>query len=341
MASQSAKCPLSGLALKKLHESTQWESRGVQLVDSYFNYTWPTTRPCSHLLYPSKQMFVDHLLWFCKHYTTCGDYQYHAYIFDVLLKHRPLCSCCRNMMILSPDSITEVFSAKPPSHPKNDRVDPRYTLYTRLFDHPQIHKVMMKICRKSMPTFHSMCISLNNVNTMVRRRCEEMDIGWTRALLRYSDMVCLSVKYWRRKHILYFMNKHYNVIDVLGCDIDLGRELMATGVSRNEMTSIPAIAHEAILKIRQYDIKQYFDDMYVMIEKLDRKGGLRRIVRNEVKQRVLCSFMQCSRQQKDSRESFKLCAGCKLTYYCCRSCQKKAWSQHKSICLKLRRLYAL
>ena len=64
-------------------------------------------------------------------------------------------------------------------------------------------------------------------------------------------------------------------------------------------------------------------------------------MRKEVKQRANCSSIQCGKSQSDSKEEFKLCGGCKLTYYCCRSCQKRAWPQHKPICGNLRRLYKL
>lgn len=32
------------------------------------------------------------------------------------------------------------------------------------------------------------------------------------------------------------------------------------------------------------------------------------------------------------KENFRTCAGCKLTAYCGRDCQKKDWPQHKAVC---------
>ena len=70
-------------------------------------------------------------------------------------------------------------------------------------------------------------------------------------------------------------------------------------------------------------------------------ADLRIAIKSDKRELLSCSSMDCSKLEKDSGRRFKLCAGCKMTHYCCRLCQKRAWPQHKTNCQKLSRMYAL
>merc|ERR1712129_611418 len=52
-----------------------------------------------------------------------------------------------------------------------------------------------------------------------------------------------------------------------------------------------------------------------------------------------CCWYKCSKNIKDGITIlFKVCSGCSMSYYCSKSCQKKAWKYgHKEICKTLRR----
>ena len=58
-------------------------------------------------------------------------------------------------------------------------------------------------------------------------------------------------------------------------------------------------------------------------------------------------FEKCGALQRDplcprdvcEGARYKLCGDCKMTYYCSRRCQKKAWPLHKAICNKLKHQY--
>ena len=59
-------------------------------------------------------------------------------------------------------------------------------------------------------------------------------------------------------------------------------------------------------------------------------------------QRAHCGWSECSNTGNDTTGTMKMCGRCKMSYYCSRRCQKKAWKQgHKQCCLKLRKIYCL
>ena len=68
-----------------------------------------------------------------------------------------------------------------------------------------------------------------------------------------------------------------------------------------------------------------------------------RIVSSEnLKDKITCTWIGCEKKQKNEDIKFKVCGGCKMAYYCSKSCQKRAWnSKHRNICHKLRQYYAL
>ena len=247
----------------------------------------------------------------------------------MLLRDHSLCEHCRNIMITFPEILADLCSIENEVLDFKKRyngLNPRNMLFIRLFDQPQSPKIMMEICRKSIGIFRSMCISLDLLHQAIIHEFEPIGNGWTRAMLQYSEIMCLTVKYWRRDQLKYFLDNHMDMIDVR---MDYVRKLLRRqGYTTIETISIPGLADEFHLSDIDYTI-----DILVW--------GRRSIVRKEAKRRVVCSSLKCGKTQRDCEDQFKLCAGCKLTYYCCRTCQKKAWKEHKAICVKLRRLYAL
>eukprot|EP01084_Bolivina_argentea_P259471 437811_1 len=55
-------------------------------------------------------------------------------------------------------------------------------------------------------------------------------------------------------------------------------------------------------------------------------------VEARMKQKPICGFIRCTNSQNNNQK-FKLCSGCKMTYYCSKSCQKRSWNiRHRTEC---------
>ena len=290
--------------------------------------------PCPHLYYPSIELFLYHLAWFWNQRKKHDD---HYLVLSTLLRHHSLCGCCRNMLISCPKILLDLCSTQRMVKIMQITGWPQvhYSLYLRLLDHGKLPKIMMRMCRKSMSTFQSMCASLKSIFQQFIKCGQE----WIVLHFAYSCFVFLTVKYWNKDQLMYFVKNHSRNIIKL---IEPLLPRMKMRVTRGHSMWYNSIA--AIIRvINRVNVKSQRDGITGIrtptLMNIFMRGKLKNFMRRNPGRQVVCYSIQCWKKQKDNENQFKLCGGCKLTYYCCRSCQKRAWPQHKSNCMTLRRLY--
>ena len=293
--------------------------------------------PCPHLYYPSIQMFVDHILWVLRQYEDPDIYVLHNQVLIRLMRNLVFCGHCRNILISSTKMLEDLCSAdKMITHSRSQvyrsSSELRQITWSRLFEHPKMPRVMMQICRDSVAAFRSICTSLHS---LAQFTLSDEDVSKTdlyHIFEQYSCFIYMTVKYWNEDQIKYFVMNH------------LGRPSMhmRSEVTPSRLLIFDNIAYLMYLKSKQARLRARPPVRKAeLVSYLECSKAFRREVNAEERRWLCCSSLQCNKAQKDSSRQFKLCGGCKLTYYCSRSCQKRAWPQHKPVCLMLRRLYAL
>ena len=189
----------------------------------------------------------------------------------------------------------------------------------------------MEICTKSMPAFDNMCGLLHAVLQTVQIHTPNA----------YVRIVFLSVRYWTKDHVIYYVR---NYLEKLRnhCKSLLSQWDHQEGdmqrVKLDGTWTVKYLFAMILIKLEQHGPRAPILPS-VSKEWLHDCMKMRRIVRGKFSLMLRCSSEQCNKFQKYIEDPFKLCGGCKMTYYCSRSCQKRAWPQHKSYCMTLRRLY--
>lgn len=333
-----ASCPVPEQLLQKLAHVA--ESIAKCLAEMPFS-EWPYTSQCPHNYYGSAQLFVDHIAWYLRQTVHYKDLGVHHFIIGAMVTNHsvwsPLCGRCRNLILSSSDNLLRLCSDRLLStqcateiyvHAQN-----RFFLFFRLVDHPRMAKVVMRIYKDSVSHWDSMCGVFHGSLFEMLSGEHEPDAQSKSLLVAYSDFLTLSVKYWSKAQFAFAKENIFRRMNgTLGTKGIFTWSYSGWRESLRDDT-IFRLTQEVISRIKSVPDSR-------IIPKI-RKWGSRSELRKDVKQRTSCSYLSCSKPQRDSNVQFKLCGGCKLTYYCCRSCQKKAWPHHKPICLKLRHLYAL
>eukprot|EP01084_Bolivina_argentea_P027233 50637_1 len=69
------------------------------------------------------------------------------------------------------------------------------------------------------------------------------------------------------------------------------------------------------------------DNKYVNVKNILRRKS------RQLRKYKMCGNAKCATQTKSSHRKYKMCSQCKITYYCCKMCQKIDWMHHKLSCL--------
>eukprot|EP01084_Bolivina_argentea_P295300 508353_1 len=183
--------------------------------------------------------------------------------------------------------------------------------------------------------------------------------------LWFLKMFYLSIKYWNKYHILFFLRNYFDhfqkVISSLTSN-NITDKLISNDyeltVDRKEMVKLifwiidlmNIVLKEIIVRFNSE--KLHFNSIgkqnlvkRIKKHKLDTMKTLRKHrieVRESVKEMMTCSWIGCCKKQKYADVKFKLCSGCKMSYYCSEYCQKKSWNtQHRYNCKTLIEYYNL
>lgn len=339
--------PVRYSQLIELHRITRSPVSGA--VDIY---------PCSHYYYPSIESFAEHILWFLQQTKPSGDASfYHYEVIKTLLYRYPLCDLCRCLLISAiPIAILVSESQDQGIESIEDflmwRNNISLLLLGRVFVHPKITKFMNKVMTNSMEDFKSVC---NVLDSLVYFKIFEPDdchfneyfeISWT----PFTRAFLLSIKYWKIEQMDYFLRNHCIKFQRSGFSrtFPFGpqAEVEVAGRERVEMV-VDAIMKVVVLRIQfmaKLDISSqyhWFRKINIVLKK-DRRLSIKHL-QNKAKLELLsdigCSWTKCREKQRTDKDwRLKLCGGCKMTYYCSRSCQKRAWPWHKDICHQLCKL---
>ena len=278
----------------------------VEMVAGWSNYWyWSPVSQCPHHFYGSTQLFVDHICWYLQQDLNHRDIRciigIHTGVIWSLLLGHSLCSRCRNLMISSEQFMYCIYTMLISRIDNDDKKGAISTRYC-LFFRLVDHPRMARVLHKLLP------------------------------------------KVMRRSSVLKLLLFHTPKISQVPLPINPIPKLKSISVAYIEFLSLctkywkrhnfkrimnSMVKTESLVLFSHPSTDCTFDEMN------------RSKTREDVKQRTRCSSVQCDKPQSDSKEQFKLCGGCRFTYYCCRSCQKRAWPQHKPICATLRRVYNL
>lgn len=324
--------------------------RVVSKLDMHFIHT-----SCAHRYYSSNQMFVEHVLGAV--YGIASSHVERKLVGDLLRCHR-LCSVCRNIILsIRPLHllIMEPCRGGWIHHPQIHRW---YTwFHINLVNHPRFGQLILKNCNENV--FHYLCRFLETMclklvhkhHTFVDDEVNgnHMYIG---ALNIHCQLMLKSIKYWKKKHLQYFICNHAQKTSDL-------MHSVARRLKRNEfeysflahraLSAITVFLDKLLVKCRKWKkssvrhLKGRVKTMKLEFIHIGRGNDLKDFEDRGLLLRkgLQCAFAECSKTESNATDRFKMCGGCKMSYYCCKSCQKKAWPQHKSNCLKISKLYTL
>eukprot|EP01084_Bolivina_argentea_P259470 437809_1 len=169
---------------------------------------------------------------------------------------------------------------------------------------------------------------------MMQINCETeiIDVSYAHALI-YLNAFCWSIKYWNNYQVAYFVKHYFNWLT--------DESVRWAEHMVNRSISIPPIPIMILVKVALQAKKTHIFDIInispVLIKRMNLVWKIYKSTRDldceaELKQKPICGFIRCKNSQ-NSNQKFKLCSGCKMTYYCSKSCQKRSWNiRHRTEC---------
>ena len=339
MSNQIALKAVSSRFLTKLRQKTRHDEDALNC--------------CPHVFYHSVEHFIGHLLWALHPDRSCTEKKDKAQmdvIFGFLNKRR-LCNVCRISIFAEFDVniLFKTFGVEITSFDDICHVQCRlcFRFWYQLFHHPQVPKLIIKSCSNNV--FQYLCTMMEwMVQGILHFHNEQSDV-FERGLVPYSIMIFRSINYWSLKDLQCYLKTHTDTIKSL--------VLKYASLQKNDgrflhqdtaMLHLICILGRIALKCRTMGWKPMApEDASVCASAIDfyKSQREKRYVGqwvSIVREDLLCGFLECSRPKDNAAaKCFKLCGGCKIVYYCSRSCQKRAWPQHKACCNRLSSRYAL
>lgn len=210
------------------------------------------------------------------------------------------------------------------------------------FEHSKMHKIMAISFHENSNCFYTLC---EQMISMVSKPYDPETCSWTMKDLFLVGFL-RSIKYWSKGLLCDFMSCYGEELqDAMGLN-------SANGFSQGPVPKSIVIWHE--LYYRHKWKTQFSPLMFRVTDpKLALPLEVSRTISRSMRSSMInpfikflndimyCSGEKCGKQQGASENVFKLCGGCKATYYCSKSCQKRHWPKHKHECRRFQTLYPL
>ena len=217
--------------------------------------------------------------------------------------------------------------------------------YGELLKHPRMPKILMAECKRSIKSakqerrhfnFGLLCNLMESAAIGVA--CQRLDgFRFHQYYGHFIGVMLRTIKYWKRKHFVYYFENHFDNMATLKSNVLPMEDMKAV----NGKPSLPVV--ESPLVEHFVDGMQHFVTQRLSMDIetfLTEYKTLYKIFRDTTLNGSKCYYSDCNKRQSQ-QDRFKMCGGCKISYYCSRSCQKKAWSTHKVHCAKFIAYYKL
>ncbi len=314
-------------------------------------------RCCPHhhrTIYPSPSDYISHALWIIYgtqyHLKHCRA-EINGYFLQQLEMNRSIlfaciCTNCCNSL-LSTFSILDIDASS------SDAL--KEIIVLNLFMH---HPRMARLAVKECPITKSLYLSetINAGNNIIASIAETSILCIDHRRNKHTVsihiiMVYSSMRYWNEYYYLFFVKRFMvrfreALLRVCVVELELQQEQDEGYCVVDAMAGIIGRIWDRYSK-RLGVLSSVLNDsatfqwMRMTVEPVGNKWktiDLHKLI----KENMTCCWSRCLREEKDIDGAMKMCSGCKMTYYCSRRCQKKAWKHdHKDICKKLRERYNL
>ena len=174
----------------------------------------------------------------------------------------------------------------------------------------------------------------------------------------YIRCLFLSVKYWTKYNVLFYINRYLNNINSVRNELwkkheDKGEDPYLDGCIFYIAAFMRAVCKRAIDcnlicghgrlfsgNITDIEATRILCSIY-QSDCFEFSKGQNETCK-DLRQNMTCCWSECSKYEREIDVVLKVCGGCKLSYYCSRKCQKKAWKAgHWKECSTLKKYYHL
>lgn len=224
-----------------------------------------------------------------------------------------------------------------------------------LLRHPRTPQLLALSFMSSRRCFHLFC---DRLFVLIREPCH-----WEHALecsqytsITHSDAAefCIgflaSIKYWSKdlveefsqcyrhsisRSVLEALEHPTKSIEIGNCESEYYR-LVTHGIGLIIKLKINSMIHGVVATMERFRRGCKKLHLQEMERQFVRDQCMILRIRKESRLRLCCSWAGCRMIQRELSEQLRVCGGCKMAYYCSRSCQKRAWPGHKATCLRFR-----
>ena len=233
----------------------------------------------------------------------------------------------------------------------NTRYPFRFYLCTLLYRclpfHLKMRKIMAKSFMRNRHCFDILCnfLILELSNTIKSAWFDnDVDDGLFASGYIFENVFFMSIKYWSKPLLLRFGKKYARRL-MAGYRQCIAQDRSSDEYARNSMRAriCSEVMDRFMRSLPVEERREYDPEGEFMVAVETRRSNMEYARFNRVSIRCLmsCCCNDCRNPGYMYETSHKLCGGCKMAYYCSRSCQKRAWLHHKQECQKLKMMNAL